>query len=419
MDKILLFMFAIFFMIGCKDDCFKDKTIVAVPIYGQSLAVGEEADLVTDFDTLREQLDHRFYTENLDESFGYYSNSIIKQKIKKWLNYTRRTFEISSYGMAEYVISSWKKQSKDKYLFCSFPGGEGATGIDFLGRKSSAYQKMLAEIRNAFKLAQDNKCKFIVPAICWMQGENDLVWNVNGDYKMKITELRKSLETDIKSITKQSIGVKFIMYQTNCLTISKLPFKANDFRCPQTSVPQAQLDLLLCDTNFIASGPTYPYSIKREYVHLDGTSQKRIGYLQGVSLIKMLSGEKVYGLVPKSFEKKNKSIIISFNVPNPPLVIDTINVFKIHNYGFSVVNRRNVDILSRVFLKNNNVHLVCNEMPTDVKVRYAVNGTYWKSGNIKGPRGNLRDSQGLALKCKIGNKYFGLHNWCYMFDYKL
>lgn len=419
MKKMHFLMISLLLLIGCSDNRLKDKIIVAVPVYGQSLALGEEAELVTDFDTLREQLDHRFCTENLDESFGFFSNSIFKQKIKKMFRYSNRTFEISSYGMAEYVIASWKEQLDDRLMFCSFPGGQGATGIDFLGERSPAYNKMLSEIKNAYHLAQKKQCTLIVPAICWMQGENDLVWNIEGSYKDKITKLRSAFERDIKSITKQTIGVKFILYQTNCLTISKLPFNANDYNCPQTRVPQAQLDLLLSDSNFVASGPTYPYTIKREYVHLDGVSQKRFGYLQGVSLIKMLSREKVYGLVPISLLKKNKSIIVSFNVPVPPLVIDTVNVAKADNYGFSVINRSNQNILNRVFIENNNVHLECNEYPNDVKVRYAVNGMHWKTGNRNGARGNLRDSQGSVYKCKIRDQYFRLDNWCYMFDYKL
>lgn len=419
MKKVLLVIISISVLIGCSEGSIKEKTIIAVPIYGQSLALGEEAELVTNFDTLRKQLNHRFFTENLDESFGFYANTIFKQKIKRILNYTKRKFEISSYGMAEYVVTFWKKQANEDFLFCSFPGGQGATGIDFLGEKSSAYQKMLSEIRNAYDLAKKKECKFIVPAICWMQGENDLVWNIKGSYKDKLSKLRSTFERDIKSITKQTIGVKFIMYQTNCLTISKLTFDANNHSCPQTRVPQAQLELLLSDSNFVASGPTYPYVIKREYVHLDGISQKRMGYLQGISLIKMLSGEKVYGLIPISFIKKDKSIIISFNVPVPPLVIDTVNVSKIENYGFSVINKKNKNVLNRVFIEKNNVHLQCNEHLNNVKVRYAVNGMHWKTGNMKGPRGNLRDSQGLVFKCKIGDKYFGLDNWCYMFDYEI
>lgn len=418
MKKVLLLILSVFLLSSCKENCLKNRTIVAVPIYGQSLALGEEAELITDFDTLREQLNHRFYTENLDESFGYYANTIFKQKIKKWLNYRRRTFEISSYGMAEYVVNAWRKQSNESFVFCSFPNGSGATDIDHLGEKSSAYKKLLSEIRHAYNLAQEKKCKFIVPAICWIQGENDLVWDIKGNYKTKICRLRSTLERDIKSITKQAIAVKFIMYQTNCLTISESPFNANQFNCPQTHVPQAQLDLLLKDTNFIASGPTYPYSIKREYVHLDGISQKRLGYLQGISLIKTLSGEKESGLIPTSFTKSQKSIIISFNVPVPPLVIDTVNVTKANNYGFSVINKKNKNILSQVFLKNNKIYLQCNEYPNDVKVRYAVNGTYWKTGHMRGSRGNLRDSQGTTLKCAINNQSFRLDNWCYMFDQK-
>ncbi|HRN17373.1 MAG TPA: hypothetical protein PLF38_10065 [Xylanibacter oryzae] len=39
--------------------------------------------------------------------------------------------------------------------------------------------------------------------------------------------------------------------------------------------------LVLID--FFTNGPTYPYTIVREYIHSDGVPQKRMGYLQDYS----------------------------------------------------------------------------------------------------------------------------------------
>ena len=39
-----------------------------------------------------------------------------------------------------------------------------------------------------------------------------------------------------------------------------------------------------------------------------------------------------------------------------------------------------------------------------------------KSGNIHGPRGNIRDSQGDKLKTVIKGKEYGLSNWAYQFE---
>jgi hypothetical protein len=176
------------------------------------------------------------------------------------------------------------------------------------------------------------------------------------------------------------------------------------------------MELIRDNNDFVASGPTYPYTIMREYAHLDGISQKRMGYLEGISLSKLLNNQKHTGLIPLKTTVHRNTIIVSFNIPCPPLVLDTIAVSKSDNYGFSVITPNNQNILKKTLLYNNKIYLICSKTPTKVKVRYAVNGAYWKSGNKHGPRGNLRDSQGDSYKCKINNKIYRIDNWCYLFD---
>ena len=104
------------------------------------------------------------------------------------------------------------------------------------------------------------------------------------------------------------------------------------------------------------------------------------------------------------FEKQDNEVIISFSIPKPNLTIDTIQVKKAKNYGFSVITPDNRDIAQRVTTKNNNVYILCSERPDSCRIRYAINGEKGKSGRLHGPRGNLRDSAG---------------NWCWQFDNQL
>ena len=111
--------------------------------------------------------------------------------------------------------------------------------------------------------------------------------------------------------------------------------------------------------------------------------------------------QQLRGLLPIKFEKQGKEVIIRFNIPKPNLTIDTIQVNKASNYGFSVITSDNRDIAQRVTTKDNNVHILCSEQPDSCRIRYAINGEKGKSGRLHGPRGNLRDSAG---------------NWCWQFD---
>jgi hypothetical protein len=117
-----------------------------------------------------------------------------------------------------------------------------------------------------------------------------------------------------------------------------------------------------------------------------------------------------------NIECHDLEVVVDYNVPCPPLVLDTIQVTKAPNYGFSVITPDNRDIAQAISLEDNKVHILCSERPDSCRVRYAVNGDKMKSGNIHGPRGNLRDSQGDDLNISILGKTYPIHNWCWQFD---
>lgn len=397
----------------------KDDVILLVPVYGQSLALGEEAKLITNFDTMAVKYNHKILTENLNERFGFFSNTILKQKIKNLINDRKRTSENSSYGLGEYIARLWIANGVNDSLISVFIEGQGNTGIDYLGTNSEPYKKLINEIKNAYNIASERGCKLVVPAFCWLQGENDITHNTGKGYKQKLQCFRNQLDKDVKQITHQNQNVKCILYQSCCLSLSENRFNKLSYACPQMDVPQAQMELIRDDGNFCASGPTYPYSIVREYVHLDGISQKKMGYLEGISLRKVLRNQKSKGVTPSKFTVSGNIVDITINVEYPPLSFDTTQVKYVNNYGFSIINHENKDILKCVSLEKNHVILSCFSSPKGCKVRYGVNGDYWKSGNQRGPRGNLRDSQGDKYKCIIQGKQYRIDNWGYIFEHKI
>ena len=415
-NLVFIFISSIFFLQGCTEKPSKKKTVWAIPVYGQSLALGEQAIRITNFDSLVEKCNHLVVTENLDEDFGYFSDTEFRQRMKKLFHDRHRAFELSIYGMSEAVTSYLtKKGYGDSVILCTFPGGRGATSIVDMSKGSPAYNKFLDEIAEAYKNAQSKGWDFVIPAFCWMQGEDDIMWEKSKDYKKDLKKFLSDLNTDVKAITKQARDMVCICYQTNCLSLPK-EFNENQFDFKETYVPQGQLELIRDDSLFMASGPTYPYSFVGERVHIDGISQKRIGYLEGLSAIRLFEAKPSKGLIPTNFKIIGDTVVVGFNVPTPPLVLDTLAVLKAGNYGFSVIDSQNVNILQQVILANNTVKLCCIKSPVGSKVRYAVNGQKNKSGFKYGPRGNLRDSQGETEKATILNEVYPLHNWCYQFD---
>ena len=392
------------------------KVVICIPVYGQSYALGEEAIRITDFDSLRINYHGRIVTEQLDYAFGYYDpTSRLKQFIKRLFHYDKRSFELSIYGMAESLAS---KTGEDTVI-CIFPGGLGMQPIKNLMKDSSPYNKFIEEINCAYKNAQEKGWDFNIPAVCWMQGESDIADYPETDYKASLKQMYQDLNTNIKSITHQPNDIRFICYQTNIVTKGK-KYKPNYFNGTEAHTPQAQMELIRDDSLFWASGPMYPYSYVNESLHPDGMSQKRFGYLVAESVLGLLHHKKRFiGVVPVKTEIMDNEIHLLFNVPCPPLCFDTVSVRKVSNYGFNVTRKDNVDIISDVYLNGDTVILKCNESPIGCKIRYAVNGEFWKNGWNVGPRGNLRDSQGCNKQIIIQDQTYALYNWCFQFDYLL
>lgn len=400
----VLFIFFIFYYLYNKVEQkgYGHKVVVCIPVYGQSYALGEEATRITNFDSLRIKYNGRIVTEKLDYTFGYFDHSSqFKQWIKRILHYDKKAFELSVYSMAEELALNLGEDT----IVCIFPGGHGMNTIKELMKPADPYNKFIKEIATAYNKAQERGWEFFVPAVCWMQGESDIVEYPDYDYKEYFHRMYNDLNTDIKNVTHQKDDIRIICYQTSTIT-KGLRYKPNNYDATEPLTPTAQMELIRDDTLVWASGPTYPYDFVNESLHIDAVGQRKIGILAAHSALGILRGkERIIGLVPLSYEVLGNDIHIKFNVPNLPLCYDTINVRKVDNYGFNVIRQDGVDIISNVFIHQDSVVLNCSESPQRCKLRYGINGEFLKGGRKNGSRGNLCDSQSPYS------------NWCFFFEH--
>ena len=390
------------------------KTVICIPVYGQSYALGEEAIRITNYDSLRINYNGRIVTEKMNYVFGYFDHSSrLKQFVKRLLHYDRKAFELSVYGMAESLITELGNDT----ILCIFPGGHGQNTITQLSKPVPCYNKFIEEIAYAFETAQELGWDFQIPAVCWMQGESDIAEYPDTDYKSLFHEMYNNLNTDIKQITHQANDIRMICYQSSALTKAE-KYKTNNFEGTESQTPEIQMELVRDDSLIWAMGPTYPYDYLREALHIDAIGQKRIGDLAAKSALGIIRNEPCFiGLVPMVTKVEGNTVSILFNVPTPPLCFDTIQVIKADHYGFNVIRQDNTDIISDVVLQGDTVVITCKESPIGCRIRYGVNGEFRKGGRLHGPRGNLRDSQGETRKVTINGKTYPQDNWCYIFDY--
>jgi hypothetical protein len=409
--RITIFFALLVTLVSCHQT-FEHKTVICIPVYGQSLALGEEATRITDFDSLAAYANGRIVTENLDHNFGYFDNDDLKHFAKKMVGYQKRAFELTIYSMAKMLADSTGTDT----LICTFPGGQGATTIDHLGKGTKPYQEFLEDIQTAYEEAQDRGWDFVMPALCWMQGETDITDYPGTDYMQLFLQLVEDINNDVKIITGQKQDIEIICYQTGPLARAK-NFNALAYNCPEMTIPQAFLELVRDNPRYHASGPMYPYTFVREAIHIDGIGHQQHGRLVALSALDILHHKKQpRGLIPIKVESQGEEVIVDFNTPWPPLNIDTTQVVKAENYGFSVITPDNRNIAQSVFIQDNKIHILCSAIPDSCRVRYAVNGEKMKSGRQHGPRGNLRDSQGDSLTINIQGRNYPIHNWCWQFD---
>ena len=326
----------------------------------------------------------------MDYTFGYFDHSSqFKQWIKRILHYDKKAFELSVYSMAEQLATELGEDT----IVCIFPGGHGMNTIQQLMKPAEPYHKFINEIATAFEKAQDRGWEFMVPAVCWMQGESDIVEYPDYDYKEYFHQMYNNLNTDIKNVTHQKDDIRIICYQSSTIT-KGLRYKPNNYSGTEAKTPTAQMELIRDDSLIWASGPTYPYDFVNESLHIDAVGQQGIGKLAAKSALGIIRNQKRnIGLIPRSYKVIGNDIKIDFNVPCPPLFFDTVQVQKVENYGFNVIRREGVDIVSDVKINQTSVIIHCKASPENCKLRYGINGEFLKGGRKVGPRGNLRDSE--------------------------
>ena len=396
----LVVVIAACMLTGCGDGD-KPKVVVCVPVYGQSLAMGEESELVTDIDGLTEKWKGRLVGEGLDDEFGYYEDRSWKKKIKRLIRYDNRRYENSAFAMGESLAGALGKDT----MVCVFVDGRGGTAISHLTKGSDPYDALIMDIQKSYKEARERGMEFFVPAVCWMQGESDMFDYTRVDYRKILRQFAVDVNRDVKSITGQKRDVKIVGYQSCCLA-KCYKFVPESYDCYEISVPQAQMQLIRDDSLFVAGTPVYFLDFVDDRIHLDGKSQTVVGRYNAASVLDIVrQGISRRGLYPLDVKSEGKMAIIEFNDNDGALEFDTINVNKVKNYGFSVITPDNKDIAQKVSIVENKIVIECNDDTKGCRVRYGANGEKNKSGRRLGARGNLVRRYSSALP-----------SWCYMFD---
>ncbi|HAV5374710.1 TPA: hypothetical protein JI078_18770, partial [Acinetobacter baumannii] len=270
---------------------------------------------------------------------------------------------------------------EDHVIFAS-TAGHGAYRIDQLEKGTAWYSFFLSHVIKAKEL---NGSDYKVQVVCWVQGENDAIANIQTSYEIyrqKLEKLQADVSADIKAITGQTDDVKFITYQ--------LSYAARTWNAQAL----VQLHLAQESDAFAMATPMYHMPYASDNVHLTNVGYKWMGAYFGRAYKQLIVDNKKPDFINPIVARLNGTELrIKFDVPKLPLVLDTTTLAATTNHGFKVTDNGLNVAFSTPTIDGDTVVIQLASVPSGiVKVRYALDYLGTGLSITGGASGNLRDS---------------------------
>jgi hypothetical protein len=258
-------------------------------------------------------------------------------------------------------------------------GGGGTLG-------SPSFQEMMSQVAAAKALAATLGKTYYVPCVVLVHGEFD---DYNTAYLQNLVTWQKDCQAGIQAITGQTATIPFILTQT----------------CEGTMTagvsPTAQLEAAMqYPATHILAGPEYhiPHNIAdalHQTIHLTAAGERMLGSMVSRAFRTVFrQGNSWLPLMPTSVTISGNTVVIDYNVPVAPLVLDTSWCTDPGHYGFTYSDSGGAAIASVKVTGPTQVTLTLNQssVATARYVGYAAPNTDPLFGPTTGTRGCLRDS---------------------------
>lgn len=394
--KILLLFTALFLFVSLHAENpypakLKDYQFQHFIMYGQSLSTGHEAYPVS--------------MENIEGNYMIGNQIFINYggQDKGNLYPLRSTIALAYADVSESplhgAVNHIRLKQKEVFpeienKFIATSAGVSGQPIEALSKESKMdnfYNYILSTLRYGQEYSTRTDSSIVCPAIFWLQGE----WNYQGHgngltsgtkptakkdkYKELMITLKNNIQADAKEYYGQEESPLFITYQAGAQYTKGVTME----------IGMAQLEAANQHDDIICAGPVYQMTDVGG--HLDGNGYRWYGEMLGKVYYKTkILGEDFKPLQPKRFERDSENLnrlLITYHVPEPPLVLDENTLKKVNNYGFLLYK-------GGVPLEITNVEVVDD---TIIRLTSAADISEIKLGVVyAGPNtsghGNVRDS---------------------------
>lgn len=286
--------------------------------------------------------------------------------------------------------------------------GIGGQPYTVLRKGTAAYANGMAQVTAGAMLAAAASETYAVRAVAVIHGESDHGGG-NQNYDQNLLEWQSDYEADVRTITGQSAPVPMFTDQMSSFTA---------LGSATSTIPIQQLAAAAerPDRIYIVA-PKYMLGYVADGVHLTGDGERMLGEYYAKAWRRVLvDGEPWLPLSPRAVQRDGAVITVDFNVPAPPLVLDTTLVTDPGAFGFAFSDSSGAapTIAAVAIVDEDTVSVTLSAEPIggNKRLRYAMTGsTGALAGPTTGARGNLRDSDAT-----VSLAAYPLFNWCVHFD---
>jgi hypothetical protein len=306
----------------------------------------------------------------------------------------------------------------------------GVTGAPYsmLKRGTIPYRNALATVGRVKSILDWKGIRDVVRAITVTHGETDSMYGASAaEYEADLVQWRSDYDSDLRAITGQSEPVMLFTDQMNNYTSSVFHERA----AATSPIPLAQLQAALDHPGeIVLVCPKYWLTYyRKDGAHLTAQSEELLGEKYGEAIKRtMVDGAVWKPLYIVRAKVEGKAIMLSYNVPAPPLVVDRQEIRDPGNLGFVYADDSAAppSIVGVAVTGGTQVRISLSAAPGAPgghrHIKYAWVGSIacgsggCAAGPITGPRGNLRDSDPLTSLIS-GAEPIHLYNWAATQDF--
>lgn len=219
--------------------------------------------------------------------------------------------------------------------------------------KGGHYITSVDDVKRAKRISDSLHASYSVAAITWMQGERGNDARINrwdsmysrsaflALYKNDLIVIKRDYQQDILGITGQKKRPPFFTYQTNGAMSGTAQLMACDEEKDMYMVSPTYMLPSAVNSRIYVAGKM----IRGAAVHITADGERMLGELFGKVIRKVvLEKQQWQPLRPTKaqYDKNGQSLLLSFHVPSPPLVLDSSFLPRQGNgWGFEIYDDRN------------------------------------------------------------------------------